>query len=75
MVMDKYGNTTCLGPNKYSLEVLMLYSLLEWININYQLNYERATTNYRSYLLQIYAHNSYKIAVGQLYGTDFTIVH
>ena len=53
----------------------MLYSLLEWMDINYQLNYECATTNYRSYLLQIYAHNSYKIAVGKLYGTDFTIVH
>ena len=27
---------------------LTMYSLLEWMNINYQLNYERANTIHRS---------------------------
>ena len=37
MEKDKY-NKMCLGSNEYSVEVLTLCNLLEWMNIDYQLN-------------------------------------
>ena len=43
MVKDKYDNKMCLGSNEYSVEVLTLCNLLEWMNIDYQLN-KHATT-------------------------------
>ena len=43
MVRDKYGKKTGLGWNEYNVEVLDAIHPLEWINIEYQLNYEHAT--------------------------------
>ena len=43
-VTDEYGNKTRLGWNEYNVEVLDAVHPLEWISVEYQLNYEHAIT-------------------------------
>ena len=44
MVTGEYGTKTHLGWNEYNVEVFDAVYPLEWISIEYQLNYEHAIT-------------------------------
>ena len=46
MVTDEHDNKTRLGRNEYNVAVLYAVHPLEWINIDYQLNYEHAVYYY-----------------------------